>query len=66
MPVRVEISSQNEKKKKRRVNTSPHDEILKWECFFYYFWRKYLNMLSKANMFEHDESINKIKHKASL
>ena len=29
-----EISSRDEKKKKRRVNTSSRDEILKWACFF--------------------------------
>ena len=33
-----EISSWDEKKKKRRVNTSSRDEILKWACFFN-FWR---------------------------
>ena len=31
---RDEISSRDEKKKKRRVNTSSRDEILKWACFF--------------------------------
>ena len=34
------------KKKKRRVNASSRDEILK--CFFH-FWRMYLNILFKVN-----------------
>ena len=33
MKDRNEISSPDEKKKKRRVNTSSWDEILKWACF---------------------------------
>ena len=34
--------------------------------FFFNFWRRYLNMLSKVNMFEYNECIDIIKHKASL
>ena len=30
------------------------------------FWRIYSNMLSKVNVFEHNESMNIMKHKASL
>ena len=62
---RDEISSRDEKKKKRRVNTSSRDEILKWACFFN-FWRMYSSMFSKFSMFEHNESMNIMKHKASL
>ena len=65
MKDRDEISSWGEKKKKRRVNTSSQDEILKWACFFN-FWRMYSSMFSKFNMFEHNESLNIMKHKASL
>ena len=65
MKDRDEISSQNEKKKKRRVNNSSWDEILKWACFFN-FWRMYLNMFSKFSMFEQNGSMNIMKHKASL
>ena len=32
---RDEVSSRDEKKKKRHVNTSCRDEILKWACFFF-------------------------------
>ena len=53
------------KKKKRCVNISSGDEILKL-VFFFYFWRMYSNMLSKVNVFEHNESMNIMKHKASL
>ena len=49
--------------------TSKHF-ILGWNfkmsMFFINFWRTYLNMLSKINVFEHNESMNVIKHKASL
>ena len=62
---RDEISSRNEKKKTRCVNISSGDEILKL-VFFFYFWRMYSNMLSKVNVFEHNESMNIMKHKASL
>ena len=62
---RDEISSRDEKIKKRRVNTSSWDEILKWACFFS-FWRMYSNMFYKFNMFEHNESMNIMKHMASL
>ena len=65
MKDRHEVSSRNEKKKKRRVNTSSWDEILKWACFFS-FWRMYSNMFYKFNMFEHNESMNIMKHMASL
>ena len=57
-----EISSRDEKKKKRHVNTSSRDEILKWACFFN-FWRMYSGMFSKFNMFEHNESMNIVKHR---
>ena len=53
------------KKTKRRVNNSSRDEILKWACFLN-FWRMYSSLFSKFNMFEHNESLNIIKHKASL
>ena len=62
---RDEISSRDEEKKKRCVNTSSRDEILKWACFFN-FWRMYSHMLSKVDVFEHNESMNIMKHKASL
>ena len=65
MKDRDEISSRDEKKKKRRVNTSSRDGILKWACFFN-FWRMYSIMFSKFNMFEHNESTNIVKHKASV
>ena len=40
---------------------------LKWACFFFYFWLMYYwNMLSKVSVFEHNESMNIMKHKASL
>ena len=55
----------DEEKKKRRVNTSSGDEILKSACFFN-FWHMYSGMFSKFNMFEHNESVNIMKHKASL
>ena len=35
MKDRDKISSWDEKKKKKRVNTSSRDEILKWACFFW-------------------------------
>ena len=54
---RDEILSQDEKKTKRRVNTSSRYEILKWACFFN-FWRIHSNMLSKVNMFEYNGSMN--------
>ena len=38
--------------KKRRVNTSSPDEILKWVCFFFHYWRMYSNMVPKVNVFE--------------
>ena len=60
---RDEILSRNEKKKKRRENTSLRDEILKWEYVFLNFWRMYSNMLSKVNVFEHNESMNIMKRK---
>ena len=54
------------KKKTRHVDTSSRYEILKWACFFFNFWRMYSNMLPKVNVFEHNESMNLMKHKASL
>ena len=65
MKDRDQISSRDEKKRKSRVNTSFRDEILKWACFFH-FWLMYSSIFSKFNMFEHDESLNIMKHKASL
>ena len=59
------ISSRKEEKKKRRVNTSSPDEILKWVCFLI-FWRIYPNMLSKVNVFEHNESMDIMKYNATL
>ena len=41
-------------------------EILKWVCFFFHFWRMYSNMISKVNVFEPNESMNIMKHKATL
>ena len=38
----------------------------KMSMFFINFWRMYLNMLSKVNVFEHNESMNVMKHKVSL
>ena len=35
-------------------------------AFFCNFWRTYSNVLSKVNVFEHNESMNLIKHKVSL
>ena len=61
MKDRDEISHWDEEKKKRRVNTSSRDEILKWACFFN-FWRTYSSMFSKFNMFEHNESLNIMKN----
>ena len=33
---------------------------------FFYFWSMYSNMLSKVNVFEHNENMNIMKHEASL
>ena len=49
--------------KKRRVNTSSRDEILKWAYFLKNFWRMYSNILSEVNVFEHNQSMNIMKHK---
>ena len=38
----------------------------KMSMFFINFWRIYLNILSKVNVIEHNESMNVMKHKASL
>ena len=65
MKDRDEISSRDEKKKKRHVNTSSGDEILKQACFFY-FWRMYSSMFSNFNMFEHSKSMSIMKLKAFL
>ena len=62
---RDEISSRDEKKKKGRVNISSRDEILKRAYFFKNFWGMYSNMLY-VNVFEHNESMNILKHKASF
>ena len=51
--------------KKRRVHASSRDEILKWAGFFN-FLSMYSSMFSKFNMFEHNESMNIVKHNASL
>ena len=51
---------------KDRDEISSRDEILKWACFLLIFDVCILNMLSKVNVFEHNESINVTKHKASL
>ena len=56
---RDEISSRNEKK------TCKHF-IPRWNFKMSMFWRMYSNMLSKFNVFEHNESMNIMKHKASL
>ena len=53
------------KKEKRRVNTSSRDEILKWGCFFN-FWFMYSNMFSKVKVFEHKKCMNIMKHETSL
>ena len=65
MKDRDEISSRDENKKTSRVNTSFRDEILKWAWFFN-FWRMSSSIFSKFNMLEHNESLNIMKHKASL
>ena len=54
------------KKKKRRINTSSRDENLKRAFFFLIFNVCIPNILSKFNMFEHNESMNIMKRKASL
>ena len=55
---RDQISSRAEKKKKRCVNTSSRDEILLLMYVFKNAFQSYVN-------FEHNESMNIIKHKAS-
>ena len=58
------------KGEKKHVNASSQDEILNWANFkiFFFFncWRIYSIMLSKVNIFEHNESMNIMKHKAYL
>ena len=44
-------------KEKKTCKHFTQDEILKWTCFFN-FWRMYSSMISKFNMFEHNESMN--------
>ena len=51
------------KRKKRCANTSSQDEILKWAFFFKNIWHLYSNMLSKVNMFKHNESMKVRKHR---
>ena len=58
------MKDRDEKKKKRRVNTSSPDEILKWTCFLIFEY--VFKLLSKFSMFEHNESMNIMKHKASV
>ena len=52
-----------EKKMRKHFIRGWNSEI---SVFFFYFWRMYSNMLSKVNVFEHNESMNIMKHKASL
>ena len=53
---RQEISSRDENKKKRRVNTSSRNEILKWACFDGFIQICFRNLTC----------LNIMKHKASL
>ena len=67
MKDRGEISSRDEKKKEKKTCKL---FILGWNfkmsMFLINFWRMYSNMLSKVNVFEHNKSMNIMKHKASL
>ena len=60
---RNEISTQDEKKMCKHFIPGWN---FKMSISFKNFWRMYSNMLSKINVFEHNESINIMKHKASL
>ena len=65
MKDRDEISSRDEKKKKRCKHCILGLNF-KMSMFLISFWRMYSNMLSKVNMFEHNESMNVMKHEASF
>ena len=68
---RNKISSRNKlilgwkKEKKTSRLTSSQVEILKWACFFN-FWCMYSSTFSKFNKFEHNGSINIVKHMTPL
>ena len=56
IPVRKTAMKFHPGMKKRRVNTSSRDEILKRAYFFKNFCLRYSDMLSKVNVFEHNET----------
>ena len=53
-----EISSWDEKKKKKTCKHFIPGWNFKMSMFLINFWRMYSNMLSKVNVFEHNESMN--------
>ena len=73
---RDEISSRDErqgwnfipgwKKEKKTCKHFIPGWNFKMSMFLINFWRMYSNMLSKVNVFEHNESMNIMKHKSSL
>ena len=73
---RDEISSRDErqgwdfilgwKKEKKTCKHFIPGWNFKMSMFLINFWRMHSNMLSKVNVFEHNESTNIMKHKASL
>ena len=66
MKDRDEISSRGEKKKKKTCKHFIPGWNFKMSMFLINFWRIYSNMLSKVNVFEHNESMNVKKQEASL
>ena len=55
--------------KKRTKKTCKHCIPIwnfKMSMYFFNFWRIYSNMLSNVNVFQHNESVNIMKRKASL
>ena len=71
-----EISSRDErqgwdlilgwKKEKKTCKHFIPGRNFKMSMFLINFWRMYSNMLSKVNVFQHNKSMNVVKHKASL
>ena len=59
-----QISSRDEKKTCKHFIPGWHFKISVF--FFFNFWRMYSSMFSKFSMFEHNERMNIMKHKASL
>ena len=55
---RDEISSRDEQKKKKTCKHFIPGWNFKMSMFLINFWRMYSNMLSKVNVFEHNESMN--------